>query len=129
MPHGGNGSVLITSQKYAAKDCFFENGPGVDLDPLSTSEAATLLQQVVLGPDEGLDRPDQEALTKLTSMSGGVPEVITRMAESVRNECISLPEYAELLGLCCDPLAEGKSQLRRSQSSMILIREEDVKWP
>lgn len=97
LPHGGNGSVLITSRKYVAKDCFFENGPGVDLDPLSASEAATLLQHLVLGPDEGLDRPDQEALTKLASMSGGVPEVITQIADSVRNECISLREYAGLL--------------------------------
>jgi hypothetical protein len=33
LPYGGNGSVLITSRNYAAKDCFFENGPGVDLSP------------------------------------------------------------------------------------------------
>lgn len=37
IPYGGNGSVLITSRNYAAKDCFFENGPGVDLSSFSIS--------------------------------------------------------------------------------------------
>lgn len=96
IPHGGNGSVLTTSRNHAAKDCFFMNGSSVDLDPLSTSEAATLLQHLLLGLDEGFDRPDLEALTKVASMSGGVPEVITQIAESVRSEHISLAGHAGL---------------------------------
>jgi hypothetical protein len=95
IPHGGNGSILITSRNYAAKDRFFESGPGVDLQPFSTGEAVTLLQRLVLGPDQRLKRSDQEALVKIASMSGGQPTVIMQIAESIHNESISLREYAD----------------------------------
>lgn len=96
IPHGGNGSILITSRNYAARDHFFEDGPGVDLDPLSTGEATTLLQRLVLGVDGRLSRSDQKALMKIASVSGGVPGDITQIAESMRNKSVPLREYADM---------------------------------
>ena len=106
IPRGGNGSVLITSKDPAAKSRFFENGDGVDLDPLSADEAATLLERLVVGTDEGLDRSEQDAFATLASTSGGVPAAIVHMAESIRNESDSLQE-------CTDPYHSDRAQLAK----------------
>lgn len=106
IPRGGNGSILITSRDPAAKDRFFENGSGVDLDPLSAGEAATLLQRLVVGSDEGLDRAEQDAFATLASTSGGVPAAITQMAESIRNE-------SEPIQGCTDLYTSDMTQLAK----------------
>ncbi|KAJ5381093.1 tetratricopeptide repeat domain-containing protein [Penicillium cataractarum] len=96
IPRGGNGSILITSRSYAARDYFFEDGPGIDLDPLSTGEATALLQRLVLGADGRLSRTDQKALMKIASLSGGVPGDITRIAESIQHRSVPLRECADM---------------------------------
>lgn len=96
IPRGGNGSVLITSRDPSAKNRFFEHADGIDLDPLSDDEAATLLQRLVVGSDEGLDGSEQDAFATLASTSGGVPAAVVQIAESVRNESDSLQECTDL---------------------------------
>jgi hypothetical protein len=122
IPYGGNGSILITSRNYAARDRFFEDGPGVDLDPLSTGEAATLLQRLVLGMDGRLSRTDQKALMKIASLSGGVPGDITRIAESIRDESLPLREFADLFARDMARLAQVRVHASHIQSNVNLIR-------
>jgi hypothetical protein len=96
VPYNGNGSVLITSRDPFAKTHFFSNGSGIDLEPLSTDEAATLLRKLIQGPEEALGPDEQDASIKVANQLDGLPLAMTQMAGFIRRRHLSIREYVDL---------------------------------
>ena len=86
-PAMGNGSVLITSRDPLAKTYYSTKLSGVDLEPFSDADGASLLQNLTL--DEDLAGVSQMISRRL----GGLPLAITQMAGIIRRQELSLPEF------------------------------------
>jgi hypothetical protein len=96
VPYNGNGSVLITSRDPFAKTHFFSNGSGVDLEPLSIDDAATLLRKLIKRPEKALDPDEQDASIKVANQLDGLPLAMTQMAEFIRRRHLSIREFVDL---------------------------------
>ncbi|OAT03233.1 uncharacterized protein BDCG_17994 [Blastomyces dermatitidis ER-3] len=96
LPYDGNGSVLITSRDPFAKTHFRSDGSGIDLDPLSTVEAATLLRKLAKGSTEIEDEDELAASTEVATQFGGLPLAMTQMAGFIRKRHLSIREYVNL---------------------------------
>ncbi|KAL2359406.1 hypothetical protein RJZ56_007744 [Blastomyces dermatitidis] len=96
LPYDGNGSVLITSRDPFAKTHFRSDGSGIDLDPLSTVEAATLLRKLAKGSTEIEDEDELVASTEVATQFGGLPLAMTQMAGFIRKRHLSIREYVNL---------------------------------
>lgn len=86
-PVMGNGSVLITSRDPLAKTYYSTKVSGVDLEPFSDADGASLLQTLTL--DEDLAGVAQIISRRL----GGLPLAITQFAGIIRRQELSLPEF------------------------------------
>lgn len=110
VPYHGNGSVLVTSRDPFAKEHFFSNGFGVDLEPLSTVDSAILLRRLITDTEEGESSDEQDASVELASHLDGLPLAMTQMAGFIRRRHLSIREfvtlyandarYAEIHGVC-----------------------------
>ncbi|CAK7229743.1 hypothetical protein SCUCBS95973_007331 [Sporothrix curviconia] len=110
VPLHGQGAVLITSRDSFAKDPFFANGAGVDLDPLAAADAAGLLRRLI-APDEAMaaapvdgeayDEADDEAdelaaSVEVATFFGSLPLAMTQMAGVIRRRRLSIRDFAEI---------------------------------
>ncbi|RHZ68077.1 hypothetical protein CDV55_107889 [Aspergillus turcosus] len=96
VPYNGNGSILITSRDPFAKEHFFSNGSGVDLEPLSAGEAAALLRKLVTRTETARNADEQEASDELADHFGGLPLALTQMAGFIRRRHLSMREFVKL---------------------------------
>lgn len=98
VPHNGNGSVLVTSRDPFAKEQFFSNGSGIDLEPLSTAESATLLRKLVIQKEKARDEDEQDASVQLANQLDGLPLAMTQMAGFIRRRHLSIREFVNSYG-------------------------------
>ncbi|KAL2070235.1 hypothetical protein VTL71DRAFT_13261 [Oculimacula yallundae] len=96
VPYQGNGSVLITSRDPFAKEHFFSNGSGIDLEALSPFESATLLRKLITRNEEAQSTDEQDASVELANRLDGLPLAMTQMAGFIRKRHISIREFVEL---------------------------------
>ncbi|KAL6716568.1 hypothetical protein ACLMJK_006135 [Lecanora helva] len=91
-PLQSNGSVLITSRDPLAKSYFTANpSAGVDLEPLSKAEGASLLYNMT-----ALRDGDQAHVAeRIAELLGGVPLAISQMAGVIRRQELRLSEFLE----------------------------------
>ncbi|RFU26344.1 hypothetical protein B7463_g9995, partial [Scytalidium lignicola] len=88
-PIGGNGSVLVTSRDPLAKTDLYPS-IGIDLEPFSTEEAATLLTQMVIGDKApGKD----ESAAALADRLGGLPLAIVQIAALIHRLGMTTKEF------------------------------------
>ena len=86
-PVMGNGSVLITSRDPLAKTYYSTKVSGVDLEPFSDADGASLLQTLTLDEDHA------SVAQVISRKLGGLPLAITQMAGIIRRQELSLPEF------------------------------------
>ncbi|RDW93966.1 uncharacterized protein DSM5745_01288 [Aspergillus mulundensis] len=96
LPYNGNGSILITSRDPFAKEDFFANASGIELEPLSTDDSATLLQRMVTGSGQAQTGDERDASEELAKRWGGLPLALTQMAGFMRRRQISMREFLRL---------------------------------
>ncbi|KAN0095890.1 tetratricopeptide repeat domain containing protein [Hyaloscypha variabilis] len=88
-PIQGSGSVLITSRDPLSKSIFARTSSGVDLEPFSNEEGATLLKQLT-------DEQDTEHIAEdIAQVLGGLPLAISQMAGIIRRQELKLSEFLE----------------------------------
>ncbi len=95
----GSGSVLITSRDPIAKSLFSTRPSGLDLNPLSDEDGASLLKN--------LTEMDEEADTvarQISHILGGLPLAIVQMASVIRRQQLDLGEFLELYQDCAEHL-------------------------
>ncbi|KAF2120075.1 tetratricopeptide repeat domain-containing protein [Lophiotrema nucula] len=96
VPYHGNGSILVTSRDPFAKEHFFNNGSGIDLEPLSTTESATLLRKLVTKPEHAATTDEEDASVELANHLAGLPLAMTQMAGLIRRRHLSIREFVSL---------------------------------
>ncbi|KAK8139282.1 hypothetical protein PG984_002662 [Apiospora sp. TS-2023a] len=96
VPYNGNGSVLVTSRDPYAKAHFFSDGAGIDLEPLPTMEAATLLMRLINQNRQDETEDEQEATRTVAKYLDGLPLAMTQMAGFIRRRHISAREFVNL---------------------------------
>ncbi|KAI1411461.1 tetratricopeptide repeat domain-containing protein [Hypoxylon sp. FL1857] len=96
IPYNGNGSVLVTSRDPFAKEHFFSNGTGIDLEPLSTAESAGLLRKLAKTNEDGQNQDEEDASMTLANQLDGLPLAMTQMAGFIRRRRISIREFVDL---------------------------------
>jgi hypothetical protein len=96
VPYHGNGSVLVTSRDPFAKEHFFSNGSGIDMEPLSSADSATLLRKLITQTEEAPNPDEQDASVELANQLAGLPLAITRMAGFIRRRHLSIREFVNL---------------------------------
>ncbi|KAL1839464.1 hypothetical protein VTJ49DRAFT_1473 [Mycothermus thermophilus] len=96
VPDGGSGSVLVTSRDQSAKNHFYPNGSGKDVDPLSRANASTLLRKLLSQTDEAQDTDENEASMELAAHFDGLPLALIQMAGFIRRRQLSIREFMTL---------------------------------
>lgn len=96
VPYNGNGSVLVTSRDPFAKTHFFSNGSGIDLEPLPTAEAASLLRKLIKRPEEAQNPDEQDASIQVSNQLDGLPLAMTQLAGFIRRRHLSIREFVDL---------------------------------
>ncbi|KAL8882804.1 MAG: hypothetical protein Q9198_000264 [Flavoplaca austrocitrina] len=96
VPYHGNGSVLVTSRDPFAKEHFFSSGSGIDVEPLSTLDSATLLRKLITKTEEAESTDEQDALFELANHLAGLPLAMTQMAGFIRRRHLSIREFVSL---------------------------------
>ena len=96
IPYTGNGSVLVTSRDPFAKEHFFSHGGGIDMDPLSTDESATLLRRLITRTEGAPSADEQDASLTLATKLDGLPLAMTQMAGFIRRRLLSIREFISL---------------------------------
>ena len=90
-PLQSNGSVLITSRDPLAKSFFTAKSSGIDLEPFSNKEGATLLQKMT-----GSEKEDPSGMAeRISDQLGGLPLAISQMAGVIRRQDLRLTEFLE----------------------------------
>ncbi|KAL9597899.1 MAG: hypothetical protein Q9219_004852 [cf. Caloplaca sp. 3 TL-2023] len=86
----GSGSVLITSRDPLAKSFFTAEPSGLDLDPFTTEDGASLLKKLTL------NIKDSELFAeRISSSLGGLPLAISQISGVIRRQDLRLPEFLE----------------------------------
>lgn len=98
VPQNGNGSVLVTSRDPFAKEQFFSNGSGIDLEPLSTAESATLLRKLIVPRESSANKDECDASLELAKQLDGLPLAMTQMAGFIRRRHLSMREFVSSYG-------------------------------
>lgn len=96
LPWSGNGSVLITSRDPFAKTLFFNNGSGLDLEPLETTEAAMLLRKLITRTEDAQSPDEHNASISIANKLDSLPLAMTQMAGFIRRRHISIREFVDL---------------------------------
>jgi hypothetical protein len=96
VPYHGNGSMLVTSRDPFAKEHFFSNGSGIDMEPLSTADSATLLRKLITKTEEAGSSDEQDASVELANHLAGLPLAMTQMAGFIRRRHLSIREFVNL---------------------------------
>lgn len=96
VPYHGNGSVLVTSRDPFAKEHFFSDGTGVDLEPLSTDDSASLLRTLIAKTEASQTSDEKDASVELATHLGGLPLAMTQMAGFIRRRHLSIREFVIL---------------------------------
>lgn len=96
LPYNGNGSVLVTSRDPFAKEHFFSNGSGIDIEPLPIDESATLLRKLITRTEEAQSADEQDASIKLANQLDGLPLAMTQMAGFIRRRHLLMREFVNL---------------------------------
>ena len=88
----GSGSVLITSRDPIAKTLFSVQSSGIDLNPLSDEDGASLLGTLTnTRGGEG-----ESVAKKISQALGGLPLAILQMASIIRRQQLDLAEFLDL---------------------------------
>lgn len=96
VPYHGNGSVLVTSRDPFAKEHFFSNGSGIDMEPLSTTDSATLLRKLITKSEQDRNMDEQTASIELANHLAGLPLAMAQMAGFIRRRNLSIREFVSL---------------------------------
>ncbi|KAM7205136.1 tetratricopeptide repeat domain containing protein [Naviculisporaceae sp. PSN 640] len=96
VPYHGNGSILVTSRDPFAKEHFFNNGSGIDLEPLPETDSATLLRKLITRSEEATSSDEQAASVELANHLAGLPLAMTQMAGFIRRRHLSIREFVTL---------------------------------
>lgn len=88
-PIQGNGAVLITSRDPLSKFIFSTTPFGINLEPFTNEEGATLLKQLTNEQDAGQVAED------IAQALGGLPLAISQMAGIIRRQDLKLSEFLE----------------------------------
>ncbi|KAF7509241.1 hypothetical protein GJ744_008301 [Endocarpon pusillum] len=86
-PVMGNGSVLITSRDPIAKTYYSKEISGIDLEPFSDAEGASLLKALTLDDDVS------GVAEHISRRLGGLPLALTQMASVIRRQELSFSEF------------------------------------
>ena len=89
-PLQGSGSVLITSRDPLAKSFFTAQPSGIDLEPFTIEDGASLLKKMTLNVKD----PEHVA-ERIAQSLGGLPLAISQMAGVIRRQDLRLPEFME----------------------------------
>ena len=92
-PSEGHGSVLVTSRDPMAKSMFFFGEAGIEVESLSTPEAADFLKRL-MSEENQQDR--EEALQTIARRLDGLPMAIAQIAAFIRRNNMLLAEFLEL---------------------------------
>ena len=86
-PAMGNGSVLVTSRDPIAKTYYSTKVSGIDLEPFSDADGASLLKALTLDDDiPGMGK-------KISRRLGGLPLALTQMASVIQRQELSFSEF------------------------------------
>ena len=86
-PAMGNGSVLVTSRDPIAKTYYSTKVSGIDLEPFSDADGASLLKALTLDDDvTGVAK-------KISRRLGGLPLALTQMASVIQRQELSFSEF------------------------------------
>lgn len=96
VPYHANGSVLVTSRDPFAKEHFFSNGSGVDLEPLPATDSANLLRKLIAKPNLAESPDEQDASIELANHMDNLPLAMTQMAGFIRRRHLSIREFVNL---------------------------------
>lgn len=86
-PAMGNGSVLVTSRDPIAKTYYSTKVSGIDLEPFSDTDGASLLKALTLDDDI------TEMGKKISRRLGGLPLALTQMASVIKRQELSFSEF------------------------------------
>lgn len=95
VPLSGSGSVLLTSRDPAAKTDTFENSLGLDMEPLKTAEAASLLSRLTRRHGDAMNQNERDASIKLAERFDGLPLAITQITRFIRKNQLSIQEFLD----------------------------------
>lgn len=90
--------MLVTSRDPFAKEQFFSNGSGTDLEPLSTADSATLLRKLIVRREKAEDEDERDASVELATQLDGLPLAMTQMAGFIRRRHLSMREFVSSYG-------------------------------
>ncbi|KAI1775407.1 P-loop containing nucleoside triphosphate hydrolase protein [Hypoxylon cercidicola] len=94
IPVTGNGSILVTSRDPLAKtQTHFRTTDGIDLDVLSTRDAASLLRTLI---GNTIDIRDVELSQIISEKLSGLPLAIAQIAGTIQRRGLSLDEFLVL---------------------------------
>lgn len=94
LPSAGTGSIIVTSRDPKAKDkIYFPVSDGVDLDGLSTTDAAHLLRKLT---SYDATEEDVQLSKEIADKLGGLPLAIVHIAGTMRRKDLSFEEFLEL---------------------------------
>ncbi|KAK1961468.1 tetratricopeptide repeat domain-containing protein [Colletotrichum sublineola] len=96
MPYNANGSVLLTSRDPFAKEHFFNNESGIDMEPLAVAESADLLQRLIAKPNTTESSDEKEAAIELAGYLDNLPLAMTQMAGFIRRRHLLIREFVNL---------------------------------
>lgn len=93
----GNGSVLITSRDPLAKSIFSMQTSGIDLEPLSDQDGASLLLSLTDNTEQSsAETGAQNLALRITQALGGIPLAISQMSSIIRRQDLTLQEFLDL---------------------------------
>ena len=86
----------MTSRDPFAKEHFFSNGSGADIEPLSITDSMTLLRKLITRSEEAGSSDEQDASFELANHLAGLPLAMIQMAGFVRRRRLSIREFVKL---------------------------------
>lgn len=93
VPYHVNGSILVTSRDPFAKEQFFSNGFGIDLEPLPQKDSVALLRKLIALPEETQTSNERDASVEPAGHLNGLPLAMTQIAGFIRRRHISIREF------------------------------------
>lgn len=91
-PTSKNGAVLVTSRDPLAKTNLYSRG-GIDLEPLSTEDSASLLRKLTGHEQVLLDEGSSLAVSKRL---GGLPLAISQAAAYIQRQDLTFSEFLDM---------------------------------
>ena len=95
IPSNSKGSILAITRDPPLKENPSDDGTGIALESLTTSESAALLRKLITYSEGALNDDERDASVKLANHLHGLPLAITQVAAFIRREHMLIREFVD----------------------------------